>query len=425
MSNSALYILIGLPVIIAALVVLKASPVLFILIIFISLVFLAIPSGLASLFSISLAIFLPVKRTKNMTSLIMGVLFIAIWGGLQFLRLSRLDPYSSDFDNGLFNQLAETGALYSSPLLPSNWLINIINGFARGNVDLILLNFVLLAAVSFLLLQITSWLLCRLYQKEFVPILNQPAQKNPKTARIKNISMTGVNRFHVLIALMIKDIKCLFRDSRFVTMLFFYAGLFIILPFIIKNPVPNINETFAPYQPFINLAFASTLMAGGLTSRLLPLEKLAFSYTKVLPQPAREYIFSKMCTGFSLTLTASLIGIVINYVYNQIPLFIALHIFLLIILNILGSTAIGFFAGALFANFSWENPRQMLNENGNIILNIAVMLYMVFGIIIFAAIFSLFNSLLATLAYSFYTLACFYTAFVLAKIKIKKIQWTY
>ncbi|MBN2414092.1 hypothetical protein JXQ31_20625, partial [candidate division KSB1 bacterium] len=405
-SNSMLYILIGLPVIIAALVVFKISLLPFSLIICISLVFLAVPSGLASLISIALAIILPVKRTRNLTSIIMGVFFIVIWGGLQFFKLSRLDPYSTDFDNILFNQLAETDATYSSFLLPSNWLVNIIKGFVQGNVGIILISFALLVSVSLLLLQVSSWFLCRIYTKDFVPVLNQPIQKNSKTAGNKNVSTVRVNRFHILVAIMKRDLKCLLRDSRFVTLIFFYAGLFIVLPFVFQIPVPNINETFILYQPFINLAFASSLMAGGLTSRLIPLEKYSFSYTKILPQPTRGYIFSKIFTGFSLTLAASLIGLLINFMNKQIPVYIVLNILLLNIFNILGSTSIGLFAGSVFANFDWENPRQMLNETGNITLNIIVMLYMIFGIIIFAVVLILYHTFLAIMVYIFYSLIC-------------------
>lgn len=405
LSNSTVFFLFGLPVIIAGLVILKISPPAAALLLCGMLLFLVVPAGLSSLVSILLARFLPIKRTKYLSSIIMGVMIIGLWAFLQFFRLSRLDPFSGNFDSALFNSLVQSRELYISRILPSTWAANMLKGLADHQASVILLNLLLLLVTAVIIFQL-AFRLCGQIEN----IIQARAKRVviPVSVQNKNGAITSYTRvvrpLHVIFAQISKDLKLYFRDSRFVTQIFFYFSLIIVLPFLFRETLIVTNETFTHYAPFTCMMFTTIFMAGGLTARGIPLERRALNYNRLAPNDDILYITAKVATGFFLTTAALIVGLAITVFLARSPVQVVLMVIVILILNTFGAAAIGLATGTSNANLDWENPRQMLTENGNIILNLAGMVYLSGGILVLFVGMKFLALIPAMIIFSLYTL---------------------
>ncbi|HPG40486.1 MAG TPA: hypothetical protein PLP19_04880 [bacterium] len=421
-SNSSVFFLFGLPVIAAALVVVKVSLPAVILLLAGLLLLLVIPTGIASLFSLLIARFLPVKRTKNFSSLIMGIMIIGLWAFMQFFRLSRLDPFSGEFDADLFNRLVQTPEMNLSRFLPPHWAARVLSGLVTDNLQQAMIPLVLLLLAAVVIYELTIRLADQIdkYAGYQTGGAVRAARQKPAEPGIPFAQV--VQSRHVIRAMVERDLKLYFRDSRFVTQIFFYFSLFLVLPFLLREPFTAANETFAHYAPFTCMLFATIFMAGGLTARGIPLEKRAMNYNRLAPNTDSIYLLAKFGTGFLLTTAALFFGILILVVLEHSPAHIILQAVILLLFNTFGAAAIGLAIGVIHTNFNWDNPRQMLTDNGNIILNIAGMVYLGGGILAFVTGVKLSGTGLALIFFSIYTLVCCLLGIRLALLRVPKIE---
>jgi len=145
------------------------------------------------------------------------------------------------------------------------------------------------------------------------------------------------------------------------------------------------------------------------------------NYNRLAPNTHSIYLSAKFATGLLLTAAALFFGILIIAALEHSPAHIILQAVILLLFNTFGAAAIGLATGVIHTNFNWDNPRQMLTDNGNIILNIAGMLYLGGGILAFVAGVKLSGTGLALIFFSIYTLVCCLLGIRLALLRVRKI----
>ena len=168
--NSTLFYYLGFPLL-GAMAAATKAPVYFYIIAFIaSLFFLIIPNFLSIIAGVLLIRLITVKRAKNLAAALVGIVFILTWTGFQFLRLSRLDPRSSDFAPGLSTYFGHQSVLKIFSVFPSEWLIKMLFRLKDGFIGTAAIYFFLLFALSLLCFYLSAAFIDWTYRNDLVNI---------------------------------------------------------------------------------------------------------------------------------------------------------------------------------------------------------------------------------------------------------------
>ena len=370
LTNSSLFALIGLPAIAAAMIFLKI-PVLFFIPLVLGLVlFVTIPSGIAALLASVMALVMPVKRTRQATSILFGLIIIGIWAAIQFFNTSRLDPYSADFDRGLYSRILDANTMSHTGWLPAAWLAKSIMAAAKSDLHAFAGPFGLLLISSVMLISVAGLLL----KNPGTRALNKPVNRTTEPGTSVTGKSTATRDFPLWFNLALRDYKIQFRDSRFVTQFFFYLAVVIVFPMLVGESLRIENETLAPLLPFIFMLAVVSLMAAGMAARSIPLEKRSFFYNLTGPLPSGVLALSKLVVPIAAAILVTLAGLLsASLAGNLKSMSPGMLLFTLIHIGVV--SAIGLWIGSYFRTSQWDNPRQMLGESGNLVLNIVVWLY--------------------------------------------------
>jgi len=131
-SNLGMFTLLGLPVLLSMMLAVKFSIISLLLIVIASVFFVAITTGLSVLFSLMLAQLFSIKKMRRIATLLLGVFVVVAWAGFQFVRLSRLDPSSGDFDPAVVHSFSTASQKFNFIFLPSSWVVRLLSANFRG-----------------------------------------------------------------------------------------------------------------------------------------------------------------------------------------------------------------------------------------------------------------------------------------------------
>jgi len=429
--NSYIYFFVGIPIFIAYGIAFEVNPFFYLAVILVSASILLIPTALSFLISMFVIKIMPAKRAKDLAGAVNGIIFIAIWLGFNFIKVSSFDRSSVDFNPASMDVLKKVGNNIIFNLSPTELgekvLINTVNNqYLEALISLVPL-FLITAVVYFLCVSMAE----NIYYSGWSSFQETITKdKGKKDIRLKK---TGL-------PILKYDIKLIFRDTRILTQTVFQAIFAIAIPVILlRDPqnFPDIGSTTAPGIISISLILPFVLVAllvSQTTSRLIPLSGKSFWIIKVSPFPIKRFLYEKFILGYINTVIFVLIVVFITFFmfkasFNILPVIILLGLELSI-----GITAIGIFFGAIMPKFDWDHPKRMLQPSGNILNVISNVVYVILFFIIFHIVFYLKEKFLfeELTAYVLGFLLCTVITFVLFKISItigknnlSKMEWKF
>ncbi len=332
-----------------------------------SFFFISLPTGISGVFSLALIRILPAKQAKNMAALIVGMLFISLWIGFQFVRVSSLDPASSNFNPGALQQLGQTG--YYMRYVPSEWLYRVLQGMVEQDW---------LQTWSYMgvlgLVFLAMYLLGMAFMGSNQTFL--ATQVAVKTTTLKSSGLPMPSSFTW--ALIVRDLKLLRRDSRQFTQVLMFVVIILVFPFLTKHNLSQQQGSMRMYLPFLYPLMLSSLSSSTSAARLIPLDGLSFSLFKCAPRRFARIVGSKNLLSILIGLVPGALAIVVSAKLFNIDRFTTLEGLAALTSLVLGATGIGSFFGAFFAKFDWEHPKRMLTGAGTFFMTVISIFYFLF-----------------------------------------------
>ena len=411
--NSPLVMLFGLPVFFAYLYSAHVSPVYYILFVIAICAFIQYPTFFATMAALLFLKLAGFTKAKNIATAMVAVLFLAGWAGFQFLRLSTFNPTSTDFNQQHLLKLSNVEFLN---FLPSTILTKILLSMAQADLLSILINGMILVIGAFVLLAAGAKIVDVAFNKDW------PNSAPGKLGKFEHISSRRSSVFSFsspVFTLIKKDLLIIWRDSRQTTSILMLMVILIVFPFFLDIQTTN----FGQIPPFGFVAIFSSIVVANISSRLIPFEGLAFRWNLIYPQPMINIYVAKVFTAFLITIGPALIGLfVMVWRYKLNWQFLAMLIFLLIGL-ILNSATVGIFMGLKYANFKWENPKQVLQQPGAFYLIILALVVTVVGLGIYLPMYYFLSGLLAIVLFLLLVVGLQFMFLRLSIKRLTKLEW--
>ncbi len=365
LSNSMVFYIIGLPFLMAAGYALRLSFFYYMAALAGGFVFLFVPTGLSTLFSLVLVRVSSARRLKNVSVILTGLVFIALWTGVQLVRLERFHPLSGRFEKDALGTIPPVVDTPAWSFWPSNWLSRGLYGFAGGDFYPAAFHFLLLLAAAGGIFYLSALTIQRQYEKGVARTYDIMKRDRKNRGSFRRTAPVW--------SVVVRDYKLLVRDSRLLTMLFFYIAMMVVFPLVLGT-IPLLSGTPLP-QEFLKMLMFCSIMAAGITARLVPMEGLSFYYNRFLPLRAVTLITAKalLCIFFSLGCTVAAV-ILLNFVVDSETV-LYFYVLGLALFVLLGAVGLGLFFGVCFARFDWEHPKQMLKGSGFMYLTLAAVAF--------------------------------------------------
>ena len=423
-ANSAVFLMLGGPLVIAAGVALHAPVVYYVIGFCASVVFLFIPTGLAFALSVAVIRFLPPKRARSIATLLMGLLSVSLWIGFQFLKLDQLEPIQPDFNPAALDRLQTAAGSHLLTWVPSQWLTTILYGLANNHYEM------LLHGVLLVLLCLALWLLGNSFyswawRNDFIaasafssPLLFK--EKNRSSRRKRLFTSRGIVPFRALLQ---KEKYMIFRDPRQFTQLAFYLAIMIVFPFLLHRDESG-ARLFGEFFPFAEVILLGSVIACSLAARSVPMEGRVFHLTLISPQKPRCHLLAKTAFAFTVTFLLFTVSMLVLAMRYDLSLRQILQTFLAGIFSFAAAAVIGLYLGVFFAKFDWDNPKRMLHGIGNALTLVAPVVFWAGGAaFLFIGFYSGFYGF-AFLLYALYSAGVIIVGTILAERKLSSLEWT-
>jgi ABC-2 type transport system permease protein len=407
--NIRMSILLLIPSLVIYGIYYHASIPYYLIAILITILLAIVPGMLGIVVATYLSKRVPRARLKGILTFVGSLVGIAIWAGINQFS-GRYSSNSADFGSSFM----KTSHFLSSPAfnyLPSGWAYNATVNAASGNWGVSLEFLLILAALAFILSYPALKLTAGYYAGGIADEIAAPVAK----ASSANIEISGSPlKAHI------KRDLILFRRESGVIMQGVMMLIFLLLyPFILSQK----DSPFLTLLPIsIFSAVFAAMFGGQISSRLIPLEKLAFWQNLVIPNGRSLTLASKLIVGLIFVTTCSTL-VAIIHIYAGRAYGIS-AIFLTISFAWAGF-AVGLPLGAFFGNFNWEHPKRMLSGGGGFIF--------IFGTMVTAAILYfvvyLINKFLGNFinpaVVSFLvSVTLLFVSAVIANVKLANMEWT-
>jgi len=419
-ANSTLYFGIALPVLICAGIVIKAPLLFWLLLLPLSLLFLAIPTGVAALLAMGLVSLMPARRAKNVSAVFLSLISIAIWLGFQMLRPERIHPGATALPGQ--NYLNVGGKL--AAWFPSDWLVNALMHTATQRYTATAAQILLLLAAGALLYQAAAALLQRALRRDTFSGV-ESASRSRRVSRPDTRSMPA-GKSSLFTTLVQRDCKLIFRDTQQLIQILLFTTMMVLLPFINRMKTGPESGEISAYFPFLFLFIFSALISSTISTRMIPMERTAFGLFKLAPVRLRTVWLAKMTVSFFFTMTSALFAAAVVAFFHHTPAGVLLRALLLLIIVNIGATSCGGLFGARYANFNWDHPKRMLSTGSGFFLSLILLLFVgILGAIVALSLFLLSTpdpGIIISAALALGLLALGTTA---AEKKLDKIEWTY
>ena len=411
--NSPLFFFIGLPVLFACLYSAHVSPLLYALVVFAVLLFVQFPTFIATAIALFFLKLTSFNKAKNVATALVGVVFIAGWAGFQFLRLSSLNPGSADFDPQQLQRLAN---IEWWDFLPSHLMANFIILLASGEILSFLFKGLLLLIGALFFINAGAMLADIANRKDWI------------TSGIKSGSRVGAGSGNKLsmfpsdspvLTLLKKDLLLFWRDSRQTTSILMLVVMLIVFPFLVQTH----NTDYGQFPPFGFVALFSSVIAANISSRTIPFEGLAFRLNLVCPQPIYNIYVAKMLAAFLLTIGPAFFGLIIFAWRFSLDWPLCLLSAFMVIGVILNATSIGMWMGIKYANFKWENPKQLLLQPGAFYLILLALFVTLVGLAIILPTYFILSSYLAILFFVAFSGGLQFLFLKLSLKRLTKLEW--
>ena len=380
-SSSWMILLFALPVFAAYAAVFRAGPAYFLQLAGVLVSFLIIPAAAGIAVTMLLVLVFPARRMKDIL-FVMGILaFVILFVLFRMLRPEQLvDP---DTAEGLMGYLVTLRAP-SSVFLPSHWASEALAPFlfpgASGDGSFYLALLISSGAAAVVL---GSWVsegtLFRAWSRAQESGKIRLAQLKTVERVLWNLPVPFSRPWR---ALMIKEIKAIFRDTTqwsqlllLLALVIVYVYNFSVLP-LDRYPLPTfyLQHIIA----FVNLALAAFVLSAVAVRFVYPsvsLEGRAFWILKTAPVSVRSLLWSKFWLGVIPLLVLSEILVGITNHLLEVSLFMMAYSMTVVFFLTLGITGMGVGFGAMYPRFTVENPAKISTGFGGMVYMMVCILY--------------------------------------------------
>ncbi|MBU4318687.1 MAG: hypothetical protein KKF30_15625 [Proteobacteria bacterium] len=331
--------------------------------------FCLMASAISAFVILIVVVILPAKRIRGILVFISLLAFVVLYVAFRLAKPERLVDPEAFSSTLLYLQNLNTP---SSPLLPSTWIFDSMKAALAGNLSESFFHLSLLWSGAFFMVFLTMAAAKPFYFKGF---------SKSQTSTFKALKANGqwLHRIFSRLsgptrAFLIKEIKTFLRDQTQWSQLFLIAALIVIylynfsvLP-LEKSPIKTIY--LQNLLAFLNMGLTSFVLIA-VTARFafpcISLEGSAFWIIKSYPISIRSFLWIKYFIYLiPLLLLAELLVIATNWLLQTTPFMMTLSCLTLLAITP-GVTALGVGLGAVFPDFSSENPAQTVTSFGGVL----------------------------------------------------------
>jgi hypothetical protein len=413
-SSLAMFVAIGLPLLISMLVAFNAGAAAWLLLVPLSLIFVLIPTGLSIVVALALAPLFSVPKMRRVAVFMLGIFFILGWAGLQFLRLSRFNPGALQFDPMAVDSFSQTISRVHLAFLPSDWLLKAAYSILSGDWSGAFGQIALLTLTACFLIWGTTSLRAR--QKSNLPAEGSISGRKHGQRRV-------FNRLELPVIMFLKEIRMIFRDMRALQGYFLFTAIMIVWPFLQGKSAENDLGTISLMMPYIGLLFIAVAAVSGMSRQALPLERRSFQYVRLAPVSLRWTLVIKAVVPVLLLSIATIISVAIASWRSGASLQQAFIVLISFMAIIVAGSGGGLVCGALFGKFDWTDPRHMLHVGWSYLSLLLSFLIAALGFGILAAGYAMSRLVLAFVIFFGYVSVVFWMAILLSEKRLTKVDW--
>ncbi len=358
-----------LPVFVAFGVFFSASPLYYVILLPLLIMFVLIPSGIGIMLSILLMAFMPAKRAKNififLGLLMLGILFLLF----RFLKPERFA--NPEWFANLTIFLSEM-KLPVSVFLPSMWVTEILSPFFNARGDLPFFYVLLLLFTALVCIVFGNWLFHALFYAGLVKAQQSSGRESVGSdvlsqggiagtiMNIPSLFFRGYRR-----ALINKDIIMFFRNVGQSSQILLLFAIIVIYLFSIKAlPVEwgtLVSMKLRYLISFFNIGLVAFVVTAVATRFVLPLvgdEGRPFWIIRVSPISMGSFLWSKFMMAFPPLLVLGLFLIILSNIFLGVQMWLmALGIVTCAVLAA-SITGLAIGIGARTATFSLEDTNK-------------------------------------------------------------------
>ncbi len=429
LSNSSMFLMLGLPVLLGFGAAHNAAWWWYPPMLVVGAIFVLMPTSLSAMVAIIAVHVAPIRRAREVMSVALALVFLAVWSGMQLLR-SSLQAEGLGGIGGLL-ALARARLLVATP---AGWAAQAVAGVLRGEWAGAGLLVLLLASCTASMVLISVWLVDTIYvrgvgKEEAAALGTAPGQQK---ARAAAIGLAGSPTK----AALLRDVRLLRREPSQLMQIVMLAAMMVVMAFIFKRDTEGEElSRFEALMPFAFVILFAAMSTVGIAARLIPLEGKAFYLTKLAPQPAMRFLSAKLFLGWMLGTTVALFGAAVVTLLFGHSLVTGVAALAAASTAAVAMSGAGIVLGAYFADFDWETPKRMITVGGGLMS--AVVPLLLLGLLAGLGCASYF--VVGTIAGAEQNIALFGVAFVvvassvaiaagslfLAARRIETMGWTY
>ncbi len=377
--------------------------------------FIVIPAAIGTLLTMLLLRFFPAKRTHQVLT-VLGMVFAA--GLIFFFRYLRPETLYEDISTlsqPAFLMALEEMRVPKYPFLPSTWFSHLINSMLGQETGVMAQNLLLLVGGAVL----SAGMVIALSRFFYFSGYSKSSESRDRTRERRVGGFTLVDRVFSRVdtrrrAVLVKDIKTLFRDPTQWSQLFLLAALIVMYLFSIQS-IPANTDFLRELTAFLNLGLTGFVVAALAVRFIFPttsIEGQAYWIVFTSPLTVREFLWGKfLIYVVPVILLGEFLIVASNLMLGVEPFMMALST-VTVFLFAVSLTALGVGLGAVYPRFFYENVAQIAAGFGGIVYMIIGLLYIGLSIIIEARpVYVYFREQLVPGTYE-------YTSFVVAALML-------
>ncbi|MDO8784756.1 MAG: hypothetical protein Q7J12_00920 [Syntrophales bacterium] len=333
-----------------------------------------IASGISAMAVVLIALLLPAGRLRTLFVFFGVVFFLILLVAFRLMRPEQLVDPDTFASLVLYFRSLKAPA---SPLLPTTWIFDSIYSSLTGLRKDTLFHLALSWSFAVTVVFVMTWISGTAYfagfskaQTTAVPLFPASSNRDKWTWLLGFLS--GPVR-----AVAIKEIKTFFRDQTQWPQIFLIAALialylynFSVLP-LGKSPIKTIY--LQNIISFLNMglaAFVLVTVAARFVFPAVSMEGKAFWIIKAAPVSLREFLWIKFFVYYlPLLLLAEILIVATNVLLHVNPFMMVLSC-LTIFFMVPGIISMGVGLGAVYPDFSSENPAQTVTSFGGLLFMI-------------------------------------------------------
>ena len=334
--------------------------------------FCLIASSLSALIVMVVAVVLPAGRIRSVFVFMGLFIFLLLILSFRLTRPERFVRPESFSSLMLYLRSLESP---DSPLLPSTWVYDSLRASLSGSLENAFFHSALSWSFAITMIFITTWVSGKIYFKG----LSKAQTASRRFFPSRGFRSAGFSFFLKFLSgptrgFAIKEIKTFFRDQTQWSQIFLVVALIVI--YLYNFSVLPLDKSVIKMEylqnliSFLNMGLAAFVLAAVSARFVFPavsLEGNAFWIVKSSPVSIRTFLWIKFLVYFfPLLLLAEVLIIATNILLHVTP-FIMIISVLTIFFMVPGIIAMGIGLGAIYPDFSSENPVQSVTSFGGLI----------------------------------------------------------